>query len=315
MNRIGIMQGRLSPPVGGRIQAFPWNAWEKEFKEAAAIGFDEIEFIFEAQDCEGNPLFTTEGLDKIKGVSDETGIQVNYVCADYFMERPFFRVSESDRNQSTETLKYLIKQCAKIGIKGIEIPLVDNSKIETEEEVELLTECLKECLAVAETYNVKLGLETSLNPDDFKALLQRINHPLIGANYDTGNSATYPQHATEPSWTRISAIITFPNAKSPNPEEEAAMEMAMKKAAPTSQLILLFASFSGVIVHTILGHSDFLQAGLLSLGSFAGGLVGARLSVDINEKFLRILVSVVIVAAAIKMFFDSLGDTLHLINN
>ena len=93
------------------------------------------------------------------------------------------------------------------------------------------------------------------------------------------------------------------------------MGMAMKKAAPTSQLILLFASFSGVIVHTILGHSDFLQAGLLSLGSFAGGLVGARLSVDINEKFLRILVSVVIVAAAIKMFFDSLGDTLHLINN
>ena len=93
------------------------------------------------------------------------------------------------------------------------------------------------------------------------------------------------------------------------------MGMAMKKAAPTSQLILLFASFSGVIVHTILGHSDFLQAVLLSIGSFAGGLVGARLSVDINEKFLRILVSVVIVAAAIKMFFDSLGDTLHLINN
>jgi len=190
MNKIGIMQGRLSPPVGGRIQAFPWDAWEKEFKGAAAIGFDEIEFIFEAQDCEGNPLFTTEGLDKIKGVSDETGIQVNYVCADYFMERPFFRVSESDRNQSTETLKYLIKQCAKIGIKGIEIPLVDNSKIETEEEVELLTECLKECLAVAETYNIRLVLETSLNPLDFKALLQRINHPLLGANYDTGNSAS-----------------------------------------------------------------------------------------------------------------------------
>ena len=190
MNRIGIMQGRLSPPVGGRIQAFPGNTWKKEFKEAATIGFDEIEFIFEAPDCKSNPLFTREGLHKIKRISDETGIQVNYVCADYFMERPFFRVSESDRDQSTETLKYLIKQCAKIEIKGIEIPLVDNSKIETEEEVELLTECLKECLTVVETYEIKLVLETSLNPDDFKALLQRINHPLIGANYDTGNSAS-----------------------------------------------------------------------------------------------------------------------------
>jgi len=93
------------------------------------------------------------------------------------------------------------------------------------------------------------------------------------------------------------------------------MGMAMKKAAPTSQLILLFASLSGVIVHTILGHPDFLQAGLLMVGSFAGGLVGARLSVDIKERFLQILVSIVIVAAAIKMFFDSLGEKLYLVNN
>ncbi|MEJ2261209.1 MAG: sulfite exporter TauE/SafE family protein [Nitrosopumilaceae archaeon] len=95
----------------------------------------------------------------------------------------------------------------------------------------------------------------------------------------------------------------------------AGMGMAMKKAAPTSQLILLFASFSGVVVHTILGHSDFLQAGLLAAGSFAGGLVGARLSVDIKERFLQIIVSVVIIAAAIKMFIDSLADNLYLINN
>jgi len=52
------------------------------------------------------------------------------------------------------------------------------------------------------------------------------------------------------------------------------MGMAMKKAAPTSQMILLFASLSGVIVHSLLGHPDFLQAGLLAIGSFFGGLVG-----------------------------------------
>jgi len=51
------------------------------------------------------------------------------------------------------------------------------------------------------------------------------------------------------------------------------------------------------------------------VGSFAGGLVGARLSVEIKERFLQILVSIVIVAAAIKMFFDSLSGKLYLINN
>jgi uncharacterized membrane protein YfcA len=88
------------------------------------------------------------------------------------------------------------------------------------------------------------------------------------------------------------------------------MGMAMKKAAPTSQMILLFASLSGVIVHSFLGHPDFLQAGFLSIGSFIGGLVGARLSIDIKERYLQILVSVVILIAAAKLFFDSFSGIL-----
>ena len=86
------------------------------------------------------------------------------------------------------------------------------------------------------------------------------------------------------------------------------MGMAMKKAAPTSQLILLFSSLSGVISHSLLGHPDFTQAGFLAIGSFAGGLVGARLSIDIKERYLQIIVSVVILIAAGKLFLDSFTD-------
>lgn len=85
----------------------------------------------------------------------------------------------------------------------------------------------------------------------------------------------------------------------------AGMGMVMKRAAPTSQLILLFASSSGVVVHSLLGHPDFLQAGLLATGSFFGGLVGARLMPEIKERFLQIMVSVVILAVAVQMFLDS----------
>ena len=83
------------------------------------------------------------------------------------------------------------------------------------------------------------------------------------------------------------------------------MGMAMKRAAPTSQMILLFASLSGVITHSLLGHPDFIQAGFLAVGSFIGGLVGARLSVEIKERYLQILVSVVLLVAAAKLIFDS----------
>jgi len=63
-----------------------------------------------------------------------------------------------------------------------------------------------------------------------------------------------------------------------------------------------------VIAHSILGHPDFTQAGFLAIGSFVGGLVGARLSLDIKERYLQILVSAVILIAAVKLFFDSISD-------
>ncbi len=83
------------------------------------------------------------------------------------------------------------------------------------------------------------------------------------------------------------------------------MGMAIKRAAPTSQLILLFATLSGVTVHSLLGHPDFLQAGLLAAGSFVGGLVGGRLSCKIKERSLRILFFAVFLVIAAKLFFDS----------
>jgi len=86
--------------------------------------------------------------------------------------------------------------------------------------------------------------------------------------------------------------------------------LSMKLAAPTSQFILMFAAASGMIVHSILGHPDYMQAGLLSAGAFAGGLIGSRLSQRVSEGKLRIFVTVVLVITAIKLFIDALGPSL-----
>lgn len=85
-----------------------------------------------------------------------------------------------------------------------------------------------------------------------------------------------------------------------------AMGLSMKNAAPTSQFILLFASGSALVTHTILGHPDFYQALLLATGAFVGGLIGARLSLEIKENSLKILISIVMIAVAVKLFIDSL---------
>ena len=86
------------------------------------------------------------------------------------------------------------------------------------------------------------------------------------------------------------------------------MGMMMKRAAPTSQLVLFFASLSGVVVHSLLGHPDFVQAGLLAVGSFFGGLLGARISLRVRERYLQILVTVVLLIVAGKLFLDSFSE-------
>ena len=83
--------------------------------------------------------------------------------------------------------------------------------------------------------------------------------------------------------------------------------LLVKNATATSQLILMFSSASGMITHTILGHADFEYALLLSIGAFAGGLLGARLSLEIKENRLRLLIVAVILIAAIKLILDAIG--------
>ncbi len=87
----------------------------------------------------------------------------------------------------------------------------------------------------------------------------------------------------------------------------AVLGFGMKRAAPTSQLALLFASFAGLAAHSALGHPDFYQALLLAAGAFAGGLLGARLSLEVREGWLRIMISVAVAAVAVKMLVDAAG--------
>jgi len=86
-----------------------------------------------------------------------------------------------------------------------------------------------------------------------------------------------------------------------------AIGLSMKLAAPTSQFILMFASASGMIMHSLLGHPNYYEAGMLSIGSFIGGMIGSKLSTRIDEKKLRLFVTIVIGVTAVKLIIDALG--------
>lgn len=183
------MQGRLSPPVPGRLQAFPWSSWEQEFHHAPTCGFDAIEWIFEADGYRQNPIWTETGLERIRQQMTTTGVQLRSLCADYFMAHPFFRVSEQERAHSVAVLNKLIVQAASVGIQTILLPVLEAAEIRTEAEKVQLLDSLYEPLSLAAAHGIRLALETELPAPEYRTLVEQGNHPALGIYYDTGNAA------------------------------------------------------------------------------------------------------------------------------
>jgi L-ribulose-5-phosphate 3-epimerase len=189
-NLLGIMQGRLSPPAGGRIQSFPKDTWQSEFWRAKECGFDVIDWIFDADSWEDNPLCSIEGRQEIQRLTSSADVRVVSVCADYFLDLPLLRVGENVRAERMEVLKFLIEQSGLLGVKYAELPFLDGSAIQTQDEMHIVQRCIRESLPVAERYDVTFALETSLSPENVKNLMESLNHSHAAVCYDIGNSAS-----------------------------------------------------------------------------------------------------------------------------
>lgn len=190
MALIATMQGRLVPPEEGRFQSFPRNRWRDEFTLAAEAGLDAIEWIFDVYGEDANPVATDPGIEEMNALMEKTGVVVRSLCADYFMDLPFLRSTEDQRKDRIQKFQWLLSRCAAVGIGRIVIPFVDQSRINNETEKREVSSILQTLLPVASTHAIELHLETSLSPQEFAALLEENPHPLVRANYDSGNSAS-----------------------------------------------------------------------------------------------------------------------------
>jgi L-ribulose-5-phosphate 3-epimerase len=119
-------------------------------------------------------------------LAKQHGVRVDSMCADWFMDQPLL----SDGDAGVEKLRWLVTRSAAAGIRKIVIPFVDASALRSEQDTEEAARLLARALPVLDDVPVELHLETSLPPGEFAALLDRLDHPLLRANYDTGNSAS-----------------------------------------------------------------------------------------------------------------------------
>jgi L-ribulose-5-phosphate 3-epimerase len=187
---IATMQGRLVPPECGHFQSFPRERWRDEFALAAQASLNAIEWIFDVYGEDANPLATDAGVAEMHALSEKTGTAVRSLCADYFMDRPFLRTTQAERDELIQKMEWLLSRCRIVGIGRVVIPFVDKSRIENEDERLQTLSILRALLPAAEKNNVEIHLETSLAPQPFATLLEQCPHPLLRANYDSGNSCS-----------------------------------------------------------------------------------------------------------------------------
>lgn len=191
MSMMGIMSGRLSPPIENKIQAFPYHNWREEFPLAKEMGFECVEWIFEIPNMEINPICTDSGIAEMRRLSEQNGVKIASMVADNFMFERLFGNDEAEIRRAEDRLIFLIQQAHKAGISILELPLMGYASVREKHTQNQVVNNLQQALQLAEKFNVMLSLELDLPPDDFRYLLNEISHPYIGVNYDMGNSAMF----------------------------------------------------------------------------------------------------------------------------
>ena len=198
MNHVfGVMQGRLSPPEPGRFQAFPRSTWRNEFRLANEAGLSYIEWIHDDYDQGENPIFSEHGLLELNALKEQHGISTPALCGDWFMDFPLIRCTGEEREYREQHLRELLPIAQKVGARKVVLPFVNNSRMVTEEEKQSVIDLLERVLPIAQQHSVELHLEADLDPMAFKEFLDRLPHPSLKVNWDSGNSSGLGYIASE----------------------------------------------------------------------------------------------------------------------
>lgn len=190
-NKIGFMQGRLSPLVDGKIQAFPWEHWREEISIAAEIGINTMEWTLDQEGLYENPLMTRSGQKEIRDLCHKNSFCVPSLTGDCFMQAPFWKCDdESAAAKLHDDFHAICNACNAIGIEYLVVPLVDEGRLDNLRQEQKLLDFLFKQESRLIDLGVKVIFESDYYPDDLGRFLSRLEPKSFGLNLDTGNSAS-----------------------------------------------------------------------------------------------------------------------------
>ena len=183
------MQGRLSPLINGRIQAFPWENWKDEFPLAQRINLHLIEWTLDQERLYENPLLTKNGQAKIRALCERHELSIPSLTGDCFMQAPLWKAQGAQRITLEHDFVEIAKGCAAVGITMLVVPLVDNGRLEDADQEEALVRFLESQADFLAANRLKVVFESDYVPQELARFIARLNPVLFGINFDIGNSA------------------------------------------------------------------------------------------------------------------------------
>lgn len=187
--RIGFMQGRLSPLIDGKIQAFPWPFWQQEFSAANRLGLRLMEWTLDQDRLYENPLMTSEGQKEISSLCSQFNMTLPSLTGDCFMQAPFWKAEGQAKATLEADFVAIVRACAAVGIEMIVVPLVDNGRLDNTDQEDALVEFLQAQSAFLSELKVRILFESDFSPRELARFIGRLNPNQFGINYDIGNSA------------------------------------------------------------------------------------------------------------------------------
>ncbi|MCB9229568.1 MAG: hypothetical protein H6618_08150 [Deltaproteobacteria bacterium] len=180
MVKISIVQGRLSEPVAGHYQHFPICSWQDEFRIAAELGLDGIEWIISDF---SNPLFNQESRAEIKKLLNSCSLCLTSVSLDFLMHTPVYRL-QADAQDWIQ--KQLAAATSDLDIARISLPVEESSTLVNQEQTRIVSDFLSRMKQIRSA----ICIETDLSPENALRFLSRTVCDDIGILLDIGNLAS-----------------------------------------------------------------------------------------------------------------------------
>ena len=185
-NRLLVMQGRLTPPLGSLIQSFPKNNWEVEFEIVKTLGLHGIEWTIDLTDFDSHPLLV-DSYAQNKYISSDNS---KFITCDFFMQIDIFKNTEYRINLVEEFLVKLISSKNVGNNSTLVVPLVDSGKPITYADWNSITKMFLKLTPLLKEVGSRILFELSTNPKNQFEFISNFSADNFGINYDIGNSAS-----------------------------------------------------------------------------------------------------------------------------